>query len=165
MSTHSKKLAQTLHFPNANMSKLCPHATVHYIKMLHFAIQTCQNCGLHFFLSSVHYIKHYTFPIQTCQNCVHKQNVHYIKHYTLLHFSFTNCPLYQMTTLLLHKHVKIASIPKCPLYKSLHFCTQNCKNVHYIKNNHLLHFCYYKIHFFTFLMKVYVKSTNLRTSY
>jgi hypothetical protein len=37
---------------------------VHYIKTLHIAIQTCQNCGLHLFLSGVHYIKiqqiHYT---------------------------------------------------------------------------------------------------------
>jgi hypothetical protein len=92
-----------------------------------------------------------------------KQNVHYIKHYTLLHFSLQTVHYIKWLHFCYTNMSKIASIPKCPLYlyQSLHFCIQNCQNCVHNKMSTISNttICY------TFLMKVYVKWPNLRTSY
>jgi hypothetical protein len=99
---------------------------------------------LHKHVTTVHYIIHYTFPMQNCQNCVHIQ-LSTISHTTLFCTNTSQLSTISITTLLLHKIAKIAFIYKCPLYKSTTLLL-------------------YKFHFFTFLMKVYLKSTNLRIS-
>jgi hypothetical protein len=95
-----------------------PHASVHHIKTLHFATQTCQNCVL-MQMSTIS--NDYTsfqdhMPVSTISNTTH----------------------------FLYKHVKIASISKCPLYQSLHIF-QNHMPVSTISNT--THFLYKHVKF------------------
>jgi hypothetical protein len=108
---------QQIHY--TNMPKLrttlfliwCPL----YQNITNLPTQTCQNCGLHFFLSSVHYIK--------------TQQIHYTNMPKLRTTLFLyKCPLYQNTT---HCYTNMSKLRttfflyKCPLYQNTTHCYTN----------------------------------------
>jgi hypothetical protein len=114
---------------------LHPYTNVHYIKTLHFAIQTCPKlastisnttlCYTNMSKISVHYIKHYTFPMQNNKNCVPIQVSTTSKHYTFPMQTCQNCVHTQSVHYIKTLHFSYANMSKLCPYTSVHYIKTN----------------------------------------